>query len=37
VELLERVALGDPLGAEGDVDVLAAVRERRGDVLGRAG
>ena len=36
VQLLERVALGDPLRAEGDVHVLAAVREGGGDVLGRA-
>ena len=33
-ELLESVALGDPLRAEGDVDAAAAVGERLGDVGG---
>ena len=36
VELLERVALGDPLRAERDVDAAAALREGCGDVRGRA-
>ena len=36
VELLERVALGDPLRAERDVDGAAALGEVLGDVAGRA-
>ena len=36
VELLERVALGDPLRAERDVDAAAALGEVLGDVAGRA-
>ena len=35
-ELLERVALGDPLRAERDVDAAAALGEVLGDVAGRA-
>ena len=35
-ELLERVAFGDPLGAEHDVDAAAAVGQVLGHVLGRA-
>ena len=36
VELLERVALGDPLRAERDVDGAAALGQVLGDVAGRA-
>ena len=36
VQLFERVALGDPLGAERDVDPAAAIGEVLGDVAGRA-
>ena len=36
VELLERVALGDPLRAERDVDAAAALGQVLGDVAGRA-
>ena len=35
-ELLERMALGDPLRAEGDVNVAAALCEGHGHELGRA-
>ena len=37
VELLERVALGDPLGAEGDVDRAPRSARCCGDVDGRSG